>query len=84
MSQGKRGIAPCGHPGVYVIGQYVQCMSKCETTAASAPPVEHCPSCGDDDVDQEYELDAIFLMWNPGATRFSRRCWECGHLWVNS
>lgn len=53
---GKRALAPCGHEGEYVIGQYVQC----ETCDKAAVPEELedtsritkrlCAHCGSDDI----------------------------------
>lgn len=78
---GKIGVAPCGHRGEHIIGQYVQCLQGCEVYADDAPTVECCPRCGSGDIDDEYQLDPLYLQWNPMAERFDRRCFECGALW---
>jgi hypothetical protein len=36
MGDGKPGIAPCGHPGVHVIGTYIQCPI-CDKKAVPRP-----------------------------------------------
>lgn len=59
---GKAGVAPCGHPGFHVVGNYVQCASGCDRVAKPADfedevsteeidfalvPESHvCPRCG--------------------------------------
>ena len=36
---GRIAVAPCGHPGEYVIGDYIRCLSGCseDSPAASSP-----------------------------------------------
>ncbi len=30
MFYGRKGIAPCGHPGSYIIGQFIKCDQGCD------------------------------------------------------
>ncbi len=32
---GREGTAPCGHPGEYVIGTFVQCLQGCDSKPGS-------------------------------------------------
>lgn len=80
IPSGRIGVAPCGHRGEHVVGQYVQCLEGCEVPIE--PEIETCPICGDDDVDLDYELPAEYLYWNPTSIRFNRRCNECGRVWI--
>jgi hypothetical protein len=40
MSNGKRGIAPCGHPGTYITNSFVTCDQRCEFENSDGVP-EH-------------------------------------------
>lgn len=74
------GIAPCGHHGVFVIGQYVQCLEGCDQGRPPDPDVDGhervnvtCISCHSQDV--EVTTIALFgTFWS---------CAECGHRWLD-
>lgn len=71
MGDGKRGTAPCGHPGEHIVGQYVQCPI-CDVSDGVPEYVEPevtkklCPHCGSDDLE-------IFT----GFTVFGKDLWLC-------
>ena len=89
MGNGKRGTAPCGHPGEAVIGQYFRCLFGCD----SPPQVvdwedvtlewPRCPGCGSINT-EEYQLDPMFYLFNPGSSYIiDTRCVDCGKCWLN-
>lgn len=80
---GKRGTAPCGCPGEYLTANYVACLGGCTLEASDFPSSEFCPKCMSNSVDEDYELDPLYAAWNLTATKFDRRCWDCGALWVH-
>lgn len=76
--KGRAGIAPCGCPGEYIIGQYIQCSRGCDKGN-----FDFCARCDSGDIDVHYSLDPEYLIYNPHVARFNRRCYTCGHLWVH-
>jgi len=88
MGNGRKGIAPCGHPGEAVIGQYYQCP-KCDVNKLDYTPdweiktleITKCPNCGSFDVDEDFQLDPMFYFFNPGVSQLNKRCENCGHCW---
>ena len=73
MMSGRQGTAPCGHRGVYVVNQYVQCLEGCDRCDSSdGVPEEvveevtrpHCKACGSGDTE-------------PFATESFLDCWHC-------
>ncbi len=77
---GRIATAPCGHRGEVVIGTYVQCLENCELKDSDAPTIETCPDCGSDDIDNEFQLDPMYLFWNSTAVEYNWRCYGCGKL----
>lgn len=88
MGNGKRGVAPCGHPGEAVIGQFYVCLQGCDDTSDfdfwDEVTAEHlvCPQCGSNDVDDEFTLGAMFLFYNPTHPIYDTRCNSCGRCWA--
>lgn len=82
---GKLAIAPCGHIGEFVVGQFVQCLTKgCD----GLPPGDF----SDDDVTPTLNLFDIFnctkcqstdtkpfphASFSPGLYH----CIDCGNVW---
>lgn len=75
MSEGKKGTAPCGHPGTHVVGNYVQCDIGCdrsgvpkrvepETTEPLFVAVKVCPHCRSYNTDRQ-----VGVVW---------KCMTCG------
>jgi hypothetical protein len=83
MGNGKRGIAPCGHPGEAVIGQYYKCLSGCDSGNFEEPTVDilQCRWCGSLRVDTDFEVDPMFYLFNPGIPPINARCIDCGKCW---
>lgn len=82
---GKKALAPCGHTGVHIIGQYVQCLS-CDGGSGGDPGdedllVERCRFCGSSNLDFEFEVDVLYPAFHPGATIPDTRCFDCGRCW---
>jgi hypothetical protein len=84
VGNGKKAKAPCNHDGEHVIGQYIQCLQHCDLWDEDTLEfdLERCPFCGKDEVDTDFQLDPDYLKWNHHATRFNRRCWSCGGLFI--
>ena len=64
MTDGKKGRAPCGHVGVHVTTNYVQCP-LCDVTESDGIPIDLfeddvtlplCKHCGSDDVEEWPDL----------------------------
>lgn len=78
---GKPGLAPCGHMGFHVFGNYVACpicdAPKPKTAAAPARP--KCPHCGKT-CTEPFRTDAFKDVWHCGETSK----WDgedgCGHI----
>lgn len=86
MGNGKKGVAPCGHDGEAVIGQYYQCP-RCDTYTPDWEDVTleivQC-ECGSFDVDLEFALDPVYYFFNPTAPILDTRCNTCGRCWTRS
>jgi hypothetical protein len=81
---GKIGVAPCGHRGEHLTTNYVQCLEGCEENSDDFPSFEVCSRCGSMDIDDEYEIDQAYKVWNPGTPDYNRRCFACGSIWISS
>ena len=83
MVRGKVGTAPCGHPGEYIIGQFVRCLVGCDdldfVSETPTPTgefeinfallsLDECPFCHSDDVED-------FL--SPVGTMHCVKCGGC-------
>jgi hypothetical protein len=75
----KVGLAPCGHTGRHVVGNYVQCP-LCDAETVSAVPVEIdddrvtnrvCAFCGSNAVE-------TFDQWGPRRLH----CLDCGGVFT--
>lgn len=85
MSNGKLGLAPCGHNGEHVIGNYVACKI-CDYEPDWNDITLEIPrcSCGSYDVDEDFQLDSMYYLFNPGAPILDTRCNTCGKCWTRS
>jgi hypothetical protein len=84
MGNGKRGVAPCGHPGEAVIGQYYKCLRGCDSAINwddITLEIPKCENCGSLDIDEDFELDPMFYFFNPGSPKIDTRCNHCGSCW---
>lgn len=73
----RSAIAPCGHPGHHVIGQYVECDQKCHTKVSeigATPAFLSCPSCTSFEIApfDEVSMAGYLNVWH---------CWKCGAVW---
>lgn len=64
---GKRAVAPCGHEGQHIVGQFVACDRGCDGMMQS-----RCPRCGSSDI-AAFEAPAL----PPGL----KHCLPCGKVW---
>ena len=74
---GKRGQAPCGHPGTHVTVNYVSCDQGCDAVPEHIDPEktgknERCPYCNSHDV--ATYVDNAFVG-------HAMHCWGCGRVW---
>ncbi len=84
MGNGKRGVAPCGHEGEAIIGQYYKCLKGCDSDDIDFVILDspQCKKCGSFNV-EDYQLDSLFYMFNPGsAIMVDTHCINCGHCWL--
>jgi hypothetical protein len=69
MGDGKKGLAPCGHEGEAIIGQYFSCK-RCDSIIPDWEDITlemiRC-DCGSYDVDDEFSLDPVYYFFNPSA-----------------
>lgn len=49
---GKKGTAPCGHPGTHVVGTYVQCDVGCDRVAGEGDESDGVPGHADPECTQ--------------------------------
>lgn len=84
MGDGKKGQAPCGHPGEAIIGQYYQCP-RCDKLDFDEITIEVviCPHCKSSDIDEEFEIDPMYYFFNPSAPLLDTRCNTCGKCWLS-
>ncbi len=76
---GRPGIAPCGHPGEYVIGTFVNCrVPGCDglpplefDIEEDTPVIGRCPKCG------SLDTAPFHHPWF-GANSGNRHCRPCG------
>lgn len=87
MTNGRRGIAPCGHEGEYVVGQYVACPA-CDHADAVTDGVDfdleettnelpRCPHCGSLSV-EDFDTGGFFGYAGIGAGTL--HCIDCGRV----
>ncbi len=84
MGNGRKAIAPCGHPGECVIGTFVTCDQGCDAVPRHVDPEEtprltfvdlfdddllSCPKCFSEDV-EPFPLNGQPLL----------HCVGCGHV----
>lgn len=85
MGNGKRGTAPCGHPGEAVFGQYYECLVGCDGEVGwddITLEIPRCISCKSFNV-EDYEMDPMYYLFNPGSTIIvDTRCIDCGSCWL--
>ncbi len=85
MGEGKVGKAPCGHPGEAIIGQYYKCLWGCDDDSYIPDfniVIPQC-LCGSVDLDEDFELDPLYYVFNPGSSIMANtRCNECGRCWL--
>jgi hypothetical protein len=86
MGNGKKGIAPCGHPGEAVIGQYYQCSRGCDDLKDEEITLDipQCKCCGSYNVDEDFQVDPMFYLFNPGIPVVDTRCNACGKCWTRN
>ena len=89
MGDGKKGVAPCGHPGEAVIGQYYKCLKGCdeldgETWDDITLDFPKCPACGSFKIDDDFQVHPLFYYYNPGHKFVDRRCLDCGKCWSST
>lgn len=66
---GRLGTAPCGHPGEFLIGQYVRCLiPNCDGAASTGPRCDRCSS------PKMEPFDA------PNIPAGAAHCVACGHV----
>lgn len=70
---GRIGLAPCGHLGRHVVGNYVQCPT-CDREAVPVAveveitePIFRCPRCTSSLVEPFTIASATWHCWNCGA-----------------
>lgn len=85
---GRLGVAPCGHSGETIVGQYYRCLAGCDASDPDAElelliaPTCPNPMCGRaDQVDLEFEVDPLYYHYNPTARIVDTRCLACGACW---
>jgi len=81
MGNGKQGRAPCGCIGEAVIGQYYECK-KCDSVDFVILELPQCPQCGSFNIDEDFEVDPMFYVFNPGCPIINTRCIACGKCWT--
>lgn len=71
---GRVGLAPCGHPGVAIIGQYYACSVGCDAVSDGVPievkdklTTVLCSYCGSDQVER----------WDVAFTHDDMDLWHC-------
>jgi hypothetical protein len=85
---GKKGIAPCGHPGTYVFNQFVACDLRCEFPKTSKAFSKITPSTSVSRntkgwlFEQEDAIDEFADETTPGWTAFPDLtiCPKCASL----
>ena len=85
MGNGKIGIAPCGHQGEAVVGQYYHCLEGCDDVdfriEIDTPViVEQCPKCQSINT-EPYGVDPLYYLYNPGLAIITCHCINCGACW---
>jgi hypothetical protein len=77
MSSARRGTAPCGHPGTYVLPNFITCDQRCGMASGEVPKhvdpertLPFCPHCGagETQIYQGMSLDPEVELWH------CRRC----------
>lgn len=84
---GRIGVAPCGHPGEAVIGQYYKCLKGCDDVDFNIEEITldipTCRWCGSRNIDHDFEVDPMYYLFNPGAAIIDTRCIDCGKCWTS-
>lgn len=94
---GKIGEAPCGHPGVHVIGNYIQCLYGCDAfltlaDAAAREPAktDHDPGDSDEFEDEPRTQPICKSCGSGNVSTYPKmhatgddlhHCEDCHHSW---